>query len=97
MATRAGAHTLGLDAEIGSIEVGKRADLILVDRQGPHTAPDPDPYSTLVYATRGSDVRTTVVDGELLVHDGLPIRVSTAEIRAEADAAARELAARSGV
>src|SRR5579871_1995248 len=46
MATRAGARTLGLDREIGSIEVGKRADLIVVDRDRPHVAPGPDPYST---------------------------------------------------
>ena len=45
--------------EIGSLEVGKRADLIVVDRDRPHLAPGPDPYSTLVYAARGSDVRTT--------------------------------------
>src|SRR5581483_5373185 len=69
MATRAGARTLGLEAEIGSLEIGKHADLIVVDRDRLHTAPDPDPYSTLVYAARGSDVRTTIVDGELLVHD----------------------------
>ena len=50
MATRAGARTLGLEAEIGSIEPGKRADLIVVDRDRPHLATGPDPYSTLVYA-----------------------------------------------
>ena len=70
MATRAGARTLGLEDEIGSIEVGKRADLIVVDRDRPHLAPGPDPYSTLVYAARGTDVRTTIVDGEVLVDDG---------------------------
>src|SRR5262249_41889123 len=62
MATRAGARTLGLDREIGSIEPGKKADLIVVERDRPHIAPGPDPYSTLVYAARGSDVRTTIVD-----------------------------------
>ena len=57
MATREGARALGLESEIGSIEVGKRADLILIDATGP------DPYSTIVYASRGTDVRTTIVDG----------------------------------
>jgi cytosine/adenosine deaminase-related metal-dependent hydrolase len=38
--------------------------VIVVDRDRPHLAPGPDPYSTLVYAARGSDVRTTIVDGE---------------------------------
>jgi len=94
MATRSGARTLGLEHELGSIEIGKRADLIVVDRDRPHLAPGPDPYSTLVYAARGSDVRTTVVDGEVLVSDFLPVRVDRAEIAAEARAAARELAGR---
>ena len=67
MATREGARALGLDDEIGSIEPGKRADLILVDRDRPHLAPDRDPWSTLVYAARGTDVRLTMVDGEVLV------------------------------
>jgi 5-methylthioadenosine/S-adenosylhomocysteine deaminase len=97
MATRAGARTLGLDREIGSLEPGKRADLIVVDRDRPHLAPGPDPYSTLVYAARGSDVRTTVVDGELLVHDFVPVRVDPAEVAAQAREAARELASRAGI
>ena len=94
MATRSGARTLGLEHELGSIEVGKRADLIIVDRDQPHIAPGPDPYSTLVYSARGSDVRTTIVDGEVLVSDFLPVRVDRAEVVAEARAAARDLAAR---
>jgi len=97
MATRAGARTLGLEAEIGSIEPGKRADLIVVDRDRPHLAPGPDPYSTLVYAARGSDVRTTIVDGEVLVDDFTPVRVDRAEVVRQARAAARELAARADV
>jgi len=97
MATRAGARTLGLEDEIGSIEPGKRADLIVVDRDRPHLAPGPDPYSTLVYAGRGSDVRATVVDGDVLVDDFAPLRVDRAEIIADARAAAREIAARAGV
>ena len=97
MATRAGARTLGLEREIGSLEVGRRADLIVVDRDRPHLAPGPDPYSTLVYAARGSDVRATIVDGEVLVDEFTPVRVDRARIVAEARAAARDLAARAGV
>lgn len=97
MATRAGARTLGLEEEIGSIETGKKADLILVRRGQPHLAPDPDPYSTLVYAARGSDVRTTIVDGEVLVHEGEPVRLSRTEVAHEASIAARDLAGRAGV
>jgi 5-methylthioadenosine/S-adenosylhomocysteine deaminase len=97
MATRAGARTLGLDGEIGSLEIGKKADLIVVDRDRPHLAPGPDPYSTLVYAARGSDVRTTIVDGEILVDGCEPVRVDRADVAAQARSAARGLAARAGI
>jgi len=97
MATRAGAKTLGLEDAIGSLEVGKKADAIVVDRDRPHLAPGPDPYSTLVYAARGSDVRATIVDGELLVDDFAPLRVDRAEIAAQARQAAADLARRAGV
>jgi 5-methylthioadenosine/S-adenosylhomocysteine deaminase len=97
MATRGGARTLGRDDEIGSLDVGKRADVIVVDRDRPHLAPGPDPYSTLVYAARGSDVRTTIVDGEVLVDDFAPVRVDRAEVVASARSAAHELATRAGV
>ena len=97
MATREGARALGLEAEIGSIEPGKRADLILVRRDGPHVAPDADPWSTLVYAARGSDVLTTMVDGEVLVEQGRLSRLDRAEIVAEAASAARAVATRAGI
>ena len=97
MATRAGARTLGLDTDIGSIEVGKKADLIVVDRDRPHLAPGPDPYSTIVYAARGSDVRTTVVDGDVLVDEFAPTRVDSKAIAAHARAAAETLAQRAGL
>ena len=97
MATRAGARTLGLDAEIGSLEIGKHADLVIVDADRPHLAPGPDPYSTLVYAARGSDVRTTIVGGDVLVDDFTPLRVDRAAITAEARQAARDLASRAGI
>jgi 5-methylthioadenosine/S-adenosylhomocysteine deaminase len=94
MATRAGARTLGLEDAIGSIEVGKRADVIVVDRDRAHLVPGPDPYSTLVYAARGSDVRTTIVDGALLVDEFAPTRVDRGEIVNEARAAATHLVRR---
>jgi cytosine/adenosine deaminase-related metal-dependent hydrolase len=94
MATRGGARTLGLDNEIGSLEVGKRADVIVVGKDGVHLAPGPDPYSTVVYAARGSDVRSTVVDGELLVDEKRLIRVDPLEVVAEARVAAADVAAR---
>jgi 5-methylthioadenosine/S-adenosylhomocysteine deaminase len=97
MATRAGARTLGLEHEIGSIEPGKRADLIVIDRDRPHLLPGRDPYSTIVYAARATDVRATVVDGDVLVDAFTPTRMDPQEIAADASAAARKLAARARV
>jgi 5-methylthioadenosine/S-adenosylhomocysteine deaminase len=97
MATREGARALGLEHEIGSIEPGKRADVIVVDRTRLHTAPDADPWSTLVYASRGSDVRCAIVDGAVLVEGGHLVREDAQLIAADARAAATTLAARARV
>jgi 5-methylthioadenosine/S-adenosylhomocysteine deaminase len=97
MATREGARALGMEHEIGSIEPGKRADLILVERDRPHLAPDADPWSTLVYATRGTDVRLTMVDGRVLVQTSTLVNEDVAAILADARKAATTLAARAGV
>jgi 5-methylthioadenosine/S-adenosylhomocysteine deaminase len=97
MATREGARALGLEHEIGSIEVGKRADLIIVDRDRPHLAPDRDPWSTLAYAARGSDVRLTMVDGEVLVDRFALTQLDPKVIAAEARTAAAALASRAGI
>jgi 5-methylthioadenosine/S-adenosylhomocysteine deaminase len=97
MATREGARALGQEREIGSIEPGKRADLLLIDRSGPHLVPSPDPWSTIVYSARGTDVRSVVVDGELLVHEFALTRMDVGEISRSAGAAAAELAGRAGL
>jgi len=97
MATREGARALGLDSDIGSVEVGKRADLILVDRDRTHVSPDVDPYSTLVYASRGNDVKLTVVDGRALARDGALTAEDAGAIVAEGREAARRLAGRAGI
>jgi 5-methylthioadenosine/S-adenosylhomocysteine deaminase len=97
MATRGGALTIGLEAQIGSLERGKRADLIVVARDGLHMQPDRDPWSTLVYAGRGSDVRLTMVDGEILVDQFALTRADRQELVAEASVAAEELSSRAGL
>jgi 5-methylthioadenosine/S-adenosylhomocysteine deaminase len=93
MATREGARALGRETEIGSIEPGKRADFIIVSRECPHLATAPDPFSALVYSARPTDVRTAVVDGEVLVDDYQLVRDDELEIatvaRLEAAALAR--------
>jgi cytosine/adenosine deaminase-related metal-dependent hydrolase len=94
MATREGARALGLEHELGSIEVGKRADLALVERDRPHLSPDTDPWSTLVYAARGTDVRMTMVDGDVLVEDFQLRRWDATAVLQDAREAASNLAAR---
>jgi 5-methylthioadenosine/S-adenosylhomocysteine deaminase len=97
MATREGARALGLEDMVGSIEPGKCADLVLVRGDAAHLAPGRDPYSTLVYAARGTDVSATVVDGRVLVRDGQPVELDSAEIADEAHRAAATLVARAGI
>jgi 5-methylthioadenosine/S-adenosylhomocysteine deaminase len=67
MATREGARVLGLADEIGSIEPGKRADIILLDTRKPHLTPLYNPYSQLVYAANGADVSTVIIDGRVIL------------------------------
>ena len=69
MATIGGARALGMEREIGSIEAGKRADLIVVGMRRARQTPRYDALSHLVYATRGDDVETTIVDGRVLMRD----------------------------
>jgi 5-methylthioadenosine/S-adenosylhomocysteine deaminase len=69
MATLGGARALGLDREIGSLEVGKRADVIVVDLKHLHSTPHADPVSALVYSARSSDVETCLVDGRILMKE----------------------------
>jgi 5-methylthioadenosine/S-adenosylhomocysteine deaminase len=94
MATREGARALGLERELGSIEPGKRADFIIIERDRPHLATCPDPISAVVYAARPGDVRTTVVDGHVLVDDFRLTGLDAAEVARVASAEARALAAR---
>jgi 5-methylthioadenosine/S-adenosylhomocysteine deaminase len=69
LATIGGARALGMERLIGSLEAGKRADLIAVSMRAARQTPLYDPVSHLVYVTRGDDVRTTIVNGRILMHD----------------------------
>ena len=86
MATLGGARALGLEKAIGSLEAGKRADLIVVAMDGARQTPMYNPVSHLVYVTRGDDVRTTIVNGRVLMRDRrmrtLDERVVLADARA---------------
>jgi 5-methylthioadenosine/S-adenosylhomocysteine deaminase len=96
MATIDGARALNLDAEVGSIEVGKKADLILVDFRAPNTTPNHHPVSTLVYSASGSEVKTVLVDGRVVVDEGRICTVDEGEVLKEATARAQSLARRAG-
>jgi 5-methylthioadenosine/S-adenosylhomocysteine deaminase len=69
LATIGGARALHMDSEIGSIEAGKRADLVVVDLDGLHQTPRYNLYSHLVYATKASDVRTVVIEGRVVMRE----------------------------
>jgi 5-methylthioadenosine/S-adenosylhomocysteine deaminase len=69
MATIGGARAIHLEKQIGSLEVGKKADLILVDTTAPHATPMYNVYSQLVYALKATDVRTVVIGGKIVMED----------------------------
>jgi len=98
LATLGGARALGLEGEIGSIEVGKRADLVVLDLEGPHNQPaEADLVSRIVYSARAADVRHVLVDGRVVVKDGQLKTAKVEEIRREANAQARRLRRAVGV
>ncbi len=69
MATIGGARVLGMDDAIGSLEPGKKADMILVDLMQPHAQPLFNVYSMLVYSIKASDVETVLIDGRIVMQD----------------------------
>jgi len=69
MATIEGARVIGLEDEIGTIEAGKKADIIIVDTHTPHMTPMYNPYSQLVYSASGGDVRDVIINGRILYRD----------------------------
>jgi 5-methylthioadenosine/S-adenosylhomocysteine deaminase len=85
MATIRGARVLGLDKEIGSLETGKRADLITVRLDQPNAVPLYGVASQMVYALKGGDVRDAMVNGRLLLRDRQPLTMNAAQIMARAE------------
>ena len=85
MATIGGARVIGMEKEIGSLEVGKRADLITVSLDSPHAYPMFNVYSQLVNALKGSDVSDVVVNGKLLVEQRKPLTLDPVKVRAAAE------------
>ncbi len=84
MATITGAKALGLDKEIGSLEAGKRADMITISLDEPRATPMYNVYSQLVYALKGSDVRDVMVNGRVIVKDRRVLSLSQSLVVAKA-------------
>ena len=84
MGTIDGARALGMEQTIGSLEPGKRADLLVVSMSAPRQTPMYDPLSHLVYVTRGDDVRTTIVNGKVLMRDRKMLTLDEGAVLAEA-------------
>ncbi|MFL5586207.1 MAG: amidohydrolase [Ktedonobacteraceae bacterium] len=97
MATINGARALGLEHEIGSLEVGKKADLVVIDLNRLHTTPSMNPLSTLVYAATGGEVDMVVVDGQTVVEQGQLLTMDEEEVMEQARHHASALYQRAGI
>jgi 5-methylthioadenosine/S-adenosylhomocysteine deaminase len=84
MATLRGARALHLEKEIGSLEKGKRADLVIVDLDDLNQTPSYNIYSDLVYATKAADVRTVIVEGRVIMRDRRLLTLNEETIKADA-------------
>jgi 5-methylthioadenosine/S-adenosylhomocysteine deaminase len=102
MVTTEAARALAMEDSIGSLEVGKRADVIIVDLDSPHmwpvlTGSIRNVAEHLVYSANAADVITTVVDGQVLMEDRSVLTLDESEARTRAEDAALELIDRAGV
>ena len=91
MATIGGARAIGMDNIIGSLEAGKKADLIVVDTRKPHLTPMYHPTSHLVYAANGGDVTTVIINGQLVMEDGGLISMDLDDIMNQATGIAGDI------
>ncbi len=96
LATINGAIALGMGSEIGSIEVGKKADVVLVDLNRPNLTPLTNPISHLVYAARGSDVSTVIIDGKIVMENGQMRTLDEVEVLNFAVEQAKDLLGKAG-
>ena len=97
MATIEGAKALHMDKEIGSLEAGKKADLILISLQGPNAVPMYDVYAALAYALKGSDVETVVIGGRVVMREHKLLTVKEEEAVAKAREYRKSVAASLGL
>jgi 5-methylthioadenosine/S-adenosylhomocysteine deaminase len=97
LATIDGARALGLESEIGSLEIGKRADVTVVSLDRLHMSPEAEVISSLVYAAEAGDVQTVIVDGRILMRDRTLLTLDEADVIADADAQSELLMSRAGL
>jgi cytosine/adenosine deaminase-related metal-dependent hydrolase len=97
MATLDGARSLGLEAEVGSLEAGKRADLVLLTRRAPELTPLVDVANALVYATDGRNVDTVIVDGRPVMEGRRVLAIDEEALYARVRALAPRLVERAGL
>jgi len=91
MATIHGARAIGRQDDLGSIEVGKLADLVLIDLTGAHLAPVLDPVANVIYAGQSADIHSVLVGGDFVVRDRQPTSVEEREVVARAQERAEDL------
>ncbi|MDP9073309.1 MAG: amidohydrolase family protein, partial [Actinomycetota bacterium] len=99
MATRGGAKALGIDREVGSLELGKRADVVVLRRDGVHAAPISGAplESQIVFAHTSADVKNVVVDGRVVVDEGQLVSGDAGAIRRDAENHRRSIMERAGL
>jgi cytosine/adenosine deaminase-related metal-dependent hydrolase len=97
MATIRGAESLLMEREIGSIERGKRADLVFYDRDAPEWRPLLNPLNNLVYAATGSSVRSVMIDGRMVLDEGRLTTVDERAVYERVEVLAREQVRRAGL
>jgi 5-methylthioadenosine/S-adenosylhomocysteine deaminase len=97
IATIDGAKALGLEKEIGTLETGKRADLMVVNLNAFHSTPANDPVSALVYSAQTSDVQTVVIDGQLVMRDRQLLTLDENSVLQEANRESAVLVKRAGI
>lgn len=93
LATRGGAQALNLQQHLGSLEPGKQADLVVINGDQPHLIPLYNPYSQLIYAASGADVRTVLIAGQVVVQDRRLLTLDVTEAMARVREYARRIQA----
>ncbi|MBN2123239.1 MAG: amidohydrolase family protein, partial [Deltaproteobacteria bacterium] len=93
MATIDGARALGMGERTGSLEVGKKGDIIVLDTRKPHLTPMYNPYSHVVYAARGQDVSHSIIDGKVVLEDRKLTTLDLSQVMEDAKQKARDVIA----